>query len=330
MNMTALGTVFPGPTTPAPLPENIPGKKSTKKRIRNFSADDRAAHRIFERGRREAFKERLTELAGQLPVLADTDPERLSKHVVVNQSIARHKLLESRCIDALRAIESLLRERDELLAEVNSWRRTAGANPQLPKSLSNVAGLIQTEREMQRRAVDAHNVHNRRDSGQAGGPRDDLHQAATGTITHATEASHLTQLLLADPTQEVNPLSDLDDLLRDTSWSQATQTPMPAFPAETSLARTGDIKSMRPTIPQAIDPLPESSSDANSSYKIFGDADSTQETLLLSMDSIQFPIPDDESFALQDIPLSPGYLPRTVLDQAAPLQQSQQWVSWNG
>ncbi|KAK1710000.1 uncharacterized protein BDZ83DRAFT_561321, partial [Colletotrichum acutatum] len=107
-----------------------------KKRVRNFSADDRAAHRIFERGRREAFKERLIELAGQLPVLADTDPERLSKHVVVNESIARHKLLENRCVDALRDIESLLRERDELLAEINVWRGNAGASPQLPKSMS--------------------------------------------------------------------------------------------------------------------------------------------------------------------------------------------------
>ena len=33
--------------------------KHNKKRVRNFTADDRAAHRIFEKGRREAFKESL-------------------------------------------------------------------------------------------------------------------------------------------------------------------------------------------------------------------------------------------------------------------------------
>ncbi|KAF3360247.1 hypothetical protein VdG1_01207 [Verticillium dahliae VDG1] len=30
-----------------------------KKRVRNFTADDRATHRIFEKKRREAFKSRL-------------------------------------------------------------------------------------------------------------------------------------------------------------------------------------------------------------------------------------------------------------------------------
>jgi len=41
-----------GPATSAEA-----GKK--KKRIRNWTADDRAVHRVFERSRREAFKERL-------------------------------------------------------------------------------------------------------------------------------------------------------------------------------------------------------------------------------------------------------------------------------
>ncbi|GKT62751.1 hypothetical protein ColTof4_01629 [Colletotrichum tofieldiae] len=41
-------------------PDTAPTRKSTKKRVRNFSSEDRAAHRIFEKGRREAFKERLT------------------------------------------------------------------------------------------------------------------------------------------------------------------------------------------------------------------------------------------------------------------------------
>lgn len=58
MNTTAQDTVTPGPTATAP-PETIPSKKAPKKRVRNFTADDRAAHRIFEKGRREAFKERL-------------------------------------------------------------------------------------------------------------------------------------------------------------------------------------------------------------------------------------------------------------------------------
>lgn len=44
------------------IPANTqsPPDRNKKKRIRNWTADDRAAHRVFERSRREAFKERLT------------------------------------------------------------------------------------------------------------------------------------------------------------------------------------------------------------------------------------------------------------------------------
>ncbi|KAG7104788.1 hypothetical protein HYQ44_016100 [Verticillium longisporum] len=93
-----------------------------KKRVRNFTADDRATHRIFEKNRREAFKGRLTELATHLPALGGTDPQRLSKHVVVEESIARHKLMKSLCSDAFQDIRALVQERDELLAQVNRRR----------------------------------------------------------------------------------------------------------------------------------------------------------------------------------------------------------------
>ncbi|KAI0470716.1 hypothetical protein GGR56DRAFT_660216, partial [Xylariaceae sp. FL0804] len=90
-----------------------------KKRIRNFTADDRAAHRVFEKSRREAFKEALTNLASLLPALAETEPQRLSKHVVVDESISfikSHRL----------QLHALARDRDDLLAEVNQWRSRAG------------------------------------------------------------------------------------------------------------------------------------------------------------------------------------------------------------
>lgn len=34
--------------------------RKRKKRVRNWTAEDRARHRVFERSRREAFNERLT------------------------------------------------------------------------------------------------------------------------------------------------------------------------------------------------------------------------------------------------------------------------------
>ncbi|XXH02825.1 hypothetical protein Hte_009212 [Hypoxylon texense] len=89
-----------------------------RKRMRNFTPDDRAAHRLFERSRREAFREQLIELASFLPTLSETEPNRLTKHLVVHESIERHR-------EQNRHIQELQRERDELLAEVNAWR--AGA-----------------------------------------------------------------------------------------------------------------------------------------------------------------------------------------------------------
>ncbi|CRK20095.1 hypothetical protein BN1708_012743 [Verticillium longisporum] len=89
-----------------------------KKRVRNFIVDDRATHRMFEKNRREAFKSRLiVGLTESLPSsliccapLGGTDPQRLSKDVVVEESIARHKLMKSLCSDAFQDIRALVQE----------------------------------------------------------------------------------------------------------------------------------------------------------------------------------------------------------------------------
>ncbi|KAI8623155.1 hypothetical protein F5Y19DRAFT_481993 [Xylariaceae sp. FL1651] len=97
-----------------------------KKRVRNFTEDDRAAHRIFEKSRREAFKEALTNLASLLPVLAETEPQRLSKHVVVDESIAFIRSQQDQIRAATEHLQAVTRERDQLLAELNQWRGGAG------------------------------------------------------------------------------------------------------------------------------------------------------------------------------------------------------------
>lgn len=58
-------------------------------------------------------------MASLLPGLADTDPKRLSKHVVVNESIHRHQQQQARCAAAVNQIYALERERDEILEELN-------------------------------------------------------------------------------------------------------------------------------------------------------------------------------------------------------------------
>ncbi|KAL7815517.1 hypothetical protein V8C26DRAFT_125376 [Trichoderma gracile] len=107
--------------------------RNKKKRIRNWTADDRAAHRVFERSRREAFKERLTLLAGLIPSLRLTDPNRLSKHVVIDQSVALHKAEQQQIAESLDKINRLVAERDHLLSELNTWRLNAGLEARQPR-----------------------------------------------------------------------------------------------------------------------------------------------------------------------------------------------------
>ncbi|TFA97743.1 hypothetical protein CCMA1212_010490 [Trichoderma ghanense] len=107
--------------------------RNKKKRIRNWTADDRAAHRVFERSRREAFKERLTILAGLIPSLRSTDPNRLSKHVVIDQSVALHKAEQQQIAESLDKINRLVAERDHLLSELNTWRLNAGLEARQPQ-----------------------------------------------------------------------------------------------------------------------------------------------------------------------------------------------------
>ncbi|KAI0427642.1 hypothetical protein F5Y09DRAFT_344444 [Xylaria sp. FL1042] len=111
-------------------------RRVKKKRVRNFTEDDRAAHRIFEKSRREAFKEALTNLASLLPALADTEPQRLSKHVVVDESITFIRAQHDQIRTITEHLETVKTERDELLAELNHWRGGAGMEPRQANTIT--------------------------------------------------------------------------------------------------------------------------------------------------------------------------------------------------
>ncbi|KND86763.1 hypothetical protein TOPH_08615 [Tolypocladium ophioglossoides CBS 100239] len=105
------------------------GPSGKKKRVRNWTEDDRAVHRVFERSRREAFKERLQAsltLASLVPSLRGLEPNRLSKHVVINESIALLQTKQQKATGSPETVDALLAEREELLAELNTWRASAG------------------------------------------------------------------------------------------------------------------------------------------------------------------------------------------------------------
>lgn len=77
-----------------------------------------------------------------MPTLASVEPQKLSKHVVIEESIARHEQLEASCIEALGMVQALAKEREELLAEVNTWRAGAGL-PLLERSAdASTGGLV--------------------------------------------------------------------------------------------------------------------------------------------------------------------------------------------
>lgn len=181
------------PAHAPPASGGPPPSRPAKKRVRNFTADDRAAHREFEKGRRKAFRERLAvcvtplpyppgpkkqtpplsppnpttprscakfvphvadtsgfclkkqELASHIPALANVEPQKLSKHVVVEESIARHEQLEAGRVEALAVIQALAREREELLAEVNTWRAGAGLPPRERTASASIQCLAAVE-----------------------------------------------------------------------------------------------------------------------------------------------------------------------------------------
>ena len=90
--------------------------------MRTWTASDRAKHRVFEKGRREAFNERLMDLARLLPALSTAKESQLSKHVIVDESVKQHQaqaaLIESLRID----VDRVLAEHRTLLNEFNAFR----------------------------------------------------------------------------------------------------------------------------------------------------------------------------------------------------------------
>lgn len=71
-------------------------------------------------------------LAGEIPSLQSTDPNRLSKHVVLDESVSLHRAQQGQIATVRHQFDTLLAERDDLLAEVNRWRIGAGLDTRAP------------------------------------------------------------------------------------------------------------------------------------------------------------------------------------------------------
>ncbi|KAF5706276.1 isoflavone reductase like P3 [Fusarium mundagurra] len=167
--------------------------KPPKKRVRNFTADDRAAHRIFEKKRRELFRERLNDLAKELPALAGKNPARLSKHDVIEESIQRHQFERGACLDVIQAYREMVQERDELLAEVNTWRATAGGPER--HAMSNQMNLDELGK-----------LENRIRGQQAEGIRADAQELAPVDTSYTIVNDLTSQPSFSPPTNSIHPV----------------------------------------------------------------------------------------------------------------------------
>ncbi|KAJ7761250.1 hypothetical protein DFH07DRAFT_815826 [Mycena maculata] len=95
-----------------------------RKRMRVFTPDDRASHRVVEKQRREALNTQFIELARLLPGLATT--RRLSKSIIVSESIVHQKKQREQRLACAHQVRTILAEQESLLVEVNSLRHQLG------------------------------------------------------------------------------------------------------------------------------------------------------------------------------------------------------------
>ncbi|OBT87802.1 hypothetical protein VE02_02152 [Pseudogymnoascus sp. 03VT05] len=125
------------------------GKRKSKKRIRAFTSEDRASHRSIEKQRREALNQSFLELARLLPPLAHA--RRLSKSLIVNESISY--LNEQRAIRLAAASEvrDLLADYNSLITQLNAlqYPHVSGESQQLPHRITTKAlsEFMDVERE---------------------------------------------------------------------------------------------------------------------------------------------------------------------------------------
>ncbi|KAK2593542.1 hypothetical protein QQS21_008765 [Conoideocrella luteorostrata] len=112
-------------------PPRADQKEKKGKQPRRWTAAERALHRGYERERREAFKERLLNLAFKIPSLFAKDHNKLSKHVIIDEAIKRIDALTLELVEKKADMRVLIMERYQLIAEVNAWRAGAEAQPTL-------------------------------------------------------------------------------------------------------------------------------------------------------------------------------------------------------
>ena len=96
----------------------------------------------------------MQELAKLLPALSNTKETQLSKHVIVDESVKRHKTQQSTIDGLTERVDKLLAEQDELLAEINMWRECVNVPPRHAQSSGDMNAGIQHASNARAHVVD--------------------------------------------------------------------------------------------------------------------------------------------------------------------------------
>lgn len=155
----------------------------------------------------------LQELARLLPSVAETDPGRLSKHVVLEESITRHKTQDMHRLTAISHIQALTRERDEILAEVNEWRARCGGGFLSPRQ-----ALVNNDKISDLLTLEANQSHAQRAQSTSGQSATDA-EPESELVSPPTDshADFMDPSLMPEPT--LQPMSGM--IIPQAPWAES-------------------------------------------------------------------------------------------------------------
>jgi hypothetical protein len=132
-------------TLPSPVHPLVKPKKSRK---RVNTAEKRSQHNAIERQRRETLNSKFLVLARLLPSLASQ--RRPSKSSIVNGSISHLTKQREQRLLAAKLLRQICAERDELVIEVNTWRKGSGlpAKEFIPSWTDEMEDIADVENEV--------------------------------------------------------------------------------------------------------------------------------------------------------------------------------------
>lgn len=205
----------------------------------------------------------------------------------------------------------------------------------------NMDAFAETERELRRRVALQLGRPTRKSSEQSGGPTDEHSQAGSSTNNQPDEAAQVPRVLPSEPTQDARAVSELNNLLLDTSWPEETESSSVRIFSGTvmeSLAMPDQGTAMSSNAQS--ESMPVSNANTNDYQPLRGidhDRQGMYQNGML-MDFSSTGTPTFDGMDPSQVPISPTFLGPSVANQDLHFQQKQQhqhqqqqqWASWPG